>query len=56
MASEPGVGTIFWFDLPLEHSDSDELALQAERRDYDRRGRDLEGRDFEGVAKVHALR
>jgi two-component system sensor histidine kinase NblS len=33
MASESGVGTTFWFDLPLEHSDSDELALQAERRD-----------------------
>jgi len=32
MASESGVGTTFWFDLPLEHSDSDELALQAERR------------------------
>jgi two-component system sensor histidine kinase NblS len=44
MASEPGVGTIFWFDLPLEHSDSDELALQAERRDYDRIGRAM-GRD-----------
>jgi two-component system sensor histidine kinase NblS len=36
MASESGVGTTFWFDLPLEHSDSDELALQAERRGYDR--------------------
>jgi hypothetical protein len=22
------VGTTFWFDLPLEHSDTDELALQ----------------------------
>ncbi|MFN5194177.1 MAG: ATP-binding protein [Cyanobacteriota bacterium] len=32
MVSEPGVGTTFWFDLPLEHSDSDELSLQAERR------------------------
>ncbi len=32
MASELGVGTTFWFDLPLEHSDSDELSLQAERR------------------------
>ncbi|MFM7360398.1 MAG: ATP-binding protein [Cyanobium sp.] len=32
MASEPGVGTTFWFDLPLEHADSDELALMAERR------------------------
>ena len=36
MASESGVGTTFWFDLPLEHSDSDELAVQAERRGYDR--------------------
>jgi two-component system sensor histidine kinase NblS len=36
MASESGVGTTFWFDLPLEHSDTDELALQAERRAYDR--------------------
>jgi two-component system sensor histidine kinase NblS len=32
MASEPGVGTTFWFDLPLESMDSDELRLQAERR------------------------
>jgi two-component system sensor histidine kinase NblS len=32
MVSEPGLGTTFWFDLPLEQSDSDELALQAERR------------------------
>jgi len=32
MASEAGVGTTFWFDLPLEHADSDELALLAERR------------------------
>ena len=36
MVSEPGVGTTFWFDLPLEHSDTDELAVQAERRDYHR--------------------
>jgi two-component system sensor histidine kinase NblS len=36
MASESGVGTTFWFDLPLEHSDTDELALQTERRNYDR--------------------
>jgi two-component system sensor histidine kinase NblS len=35
MASESGVGTTFWFDLPLEHSDSDELQLLAERRRYD---------------------
>ena len=43
MTSAPGVGTTFWFDLPLEHADSDELALQAERRDHDRRGRELLG-------------
>jgi len=35
MASEPGVGTTFWFDLPLETSDLDELALQVERRGSD---------------------
>jgi hypothetical protein len=32
MVSELGVGTTFWFDLPLEEADSDELAVQAERR------------------------
>ncbi|MBM5801797.1 MAG: PAS domain-containing protein [Cyanobacteria bacterium K_DeepCast_35m_m2_023] len=32
MASEPGVGTTFWFDLPLEGADADELRLMAERR------------------------
>jgi two-component system sensor histidine kinase NblS len=30
------VGTTFWFDLPLEHADRDELALQTERRAYER--------------------
>jgi two-component system sensor histidine kinase NblS len=35
MASEAGVGTTFWFDLPLEHSDSDELQLLADRRRYE---------------------
>jgi two-component system, OmpR family, sensor histidine kinase NblS len=35
MASELGMGTTFWFDLPLEHSDSDELVLQAERRRHE---------------------
>ncbi|MFN9545901.1 MAG: ATP-binding protein [Cyanobacteriota bacterium] len=34
MVSELGVGTTFWFDLPLEEADSDELAMQAERRRY----------------------
>jgi two-component system sensor histidine kinase NblS len=32
MASEPGVGTTFWFDLPLEQADSDELIVEGERR------------------------
>ena len=32
MASEPDVGTTFWFDLPLGQADVDELKLQAERR------------------------
>ena len=32
MASEIGVGTTFWFDLPLEDADTDELRLRAERR------------------------
>ena len=32
MASEPDVGTTFWFDLPLGDADQDELQLQAERR------------------------
>jgi len=33
MVSEPGSGTTFWFDLPLEDVDGEELRLQAERRD-----------------------
>ncbi len=32
MASELGVGTTFWFDLPLEESDNEELQLLADRR------------------------
>ena len=35
MASELGVGTTFWFDLPLEEADDDELRLEAERRRSD---------------------
>ena len=27
MASELGTGTTFWFDLPLEQSDKDEILL-----------------------------
>jgi two-component system sensor histidine kinase NblS len=37
MVSEPNVGTTFWFDLPLEGADSDELALQIERRTREER-------------------
>ena len=29
MASELGIGTTFWFDLPLEQSDKDELITQS---------------------------
>ena len=32
MASELGVGTTFWFELPLEEADDSELQLQSERR------------------------
>ncbi|WP_320667082.1 ATP-binding protein [Prochlorococcus sp. MIT 1307] len=32
MASEPDLGTTFWFDLPLEQSDADELMLLSERK------------------------
>ena len=32
MTSEPGVGTTFWFDLPLEQADESELMLAAERK------------------------
>jgi len=31
MTSELGVGTTFWFDLPLEQADDGELRLEAER-------------------------
>ena len=32
MVSELDVGTTFWFELPLDQADRDELVLQAERR------------------------
>ena len=32
MVSELEIGTTFWFDLPLEKADADELRLRAERR------------------------
>jgi two-component system sensor histidine kinase NblS len=42
MASEPGCGTTFWFDLPLEQADSDELMITSERRRQDPGNRMLE--------------
>ncbi len=38
MVSEPGVGTTFWFDLPLEQADEDELLLAGERWQAEQRG------------------
>ncbi|HBP53222.1 MAG TPA: PAS domain-containing sensor histidine kinase [Synechococcus sp. UBA8638] len=38
LVSKPGVGTTFWFELPLEGSDDDELALLAERARTDAAG------------------
>jgi two-component system sensor histidine kinase NblS len=35
IVSEPGVGTTFWFDLPLEQADSDELLLAGERHQHE---------------------
>ena len=35
MASEPGCGTTFWFELPIEQADSDDLLLISERRRQD---------------------
>ena len=32
IVSELGVGTTFWFDLPLEQADNDELILKAVSR------------------------
>ncbi len=32
LASEVEIGTTFWFDLPLEQADADELMLQSERK------------------------
>ena len=33
MASELGIGTTFWFDLPLEQSDKDELLTQTIKKE-----------------------
>ena len=35
MASEPNTGTTFWFELPLEDSDADELLLKSARKDWE---------------------
>tara|TARA_Y100001968_G_C19454366_1_gene771494 strand:+ start:18404 stop:20476 length:2073 start_codon:yes stop_codon:yes gene_type:complete len=35
MASEPGLGTTFWFELPLEESSEEELFLKSERKSRD---------------------
>ena len=32
MASEPDIGTTFWFDLPLSESDQDELLIESEKK------------------------
>ncbi len=32
IVSEPNIGTTFWFDLPLEQADADELMLLSERK------------------------
>jgi len=35
MASELGIGTTFWFDLPLEQSDQQELVTQTIKKNYE---------------------
>jgi len=35
MASEPSVGTTFWFELPLEDSDADQLLLKSARKNWE---------------------
>ena len=35
MASELNTGTTFWFELPLEDSDSDQLLLKSARRNWE---------------------
>ena len=35
MASEPNTGTTFWFELPLEGSDSDQLLLKSARKNWE---------------------
>ncbi len=35
MASEPNTGTTFWFELPLEDSDADQLLLKSTRKNWE---------------------
>ena len=35
MASEPNAGTTFWFELPLEDSDADQLLLRSARKNWE---------------------
>ena len=35
MASEPNIGTTFWFELPLEDSDDDQLLLKSARTNWE---------------------
>ncbi len=35
MASEPNIGTTFWFELPLEDSDEDQLLLKSARKNWE---------------------
>ena len=35
MASEPNAGTTFWFELPLEDSDADQLLLKSARKNWE---------------------
>ena len=35
MASEPNIGTTFWFELPLEDSDADQLLLISARKNWE---------------------
>tara|TARA_Y100001968_G_scaffold71840_1_gene63150 strand:+ start:2030 stop:4099 length:2070 start_codon:yes stop_codon:yes gene_type:complete len=35
MASEPNTGTTFWFEIPLEDSDADQLLLKSARKNWE---------------------
>ena len=42
MASELGTGTTFWFDLPLEQSDKDEILLNTINNEKNLSGSQIE--------------